>query len=503
LSTARFIPAKVDQRTFKDANKPMNKQPLSPNLEADANGIRVVVRVKPFDSKTQSILTICQNSIRIDNCTYTYDDIAGPEVNQDDMHRRYGKQILDSSLAGYNSTIFCYGSTGSGKTHTMTGSNKMDGLIPKILQDLFANPRITNTFSYSISITYLEIYMEKVYDLLTDTNKELKVRDHPNQGVYAEGLTQQYVCSVEGAIHLLNQGLTKRHTEATIMNRSSSRSHAIFTIKIVSEENREGQILIRSSQLNLVDLAGSERMDSTGVEGDRIGEACSINKSLSELGNVILALSNENAHVNYRSSKLTHLLKHSLGGNCKTLFIANISVNGTEVSTLKFIERLKLIKNQPKVMVKRQEIKELELEQLYQELEKQSLIQEKFKQESDEAWNMCETLDNCLVKQQEECKEYKKRYEEQFKKYENAFVWHQQHQVKYEESLKHMEAIVHGRDQVIQNLQFNLAKVSSERDSFKKRVQELECFIEEEIRTPKDQESVLSRLTAYFKSSSQ
>jgi hypothetical protein len=324
--------------------------------DEDTNGIRVVIRIRPdCDSnlcKKRSIFTISQNSIKIgsDNCIYTYDDIVGPEVDQNEMYMRFGKQFLDSSIIGYNATIFCYGSTGSGKTYTMTGSDKMDGLIPNTLQNLFANLHTSNTISYNIMVSYLEIYKEKIYDLLKDPNNALTLHDDPNQGIFVKGLTNQYVCSAEDAIQYLKRGLVNRRTKNTLMNNQSSRSHAIFTIKITSQEELKGEIISRSSHLNLVDLAGSERMKSTGVEGALISEACSINTSLSDLGHVILGLSNKNAHVNYRNSKLTHLLKHSLGGNCKTLFIANISskcTNETDLSTLKFVKQLKYIKNQP------------------------------------------------------------------------------------------------------------------------------------------------------------
>jgi kinesin family protein 15 len=348
----------------------------------DKSGVRVVVRIRPFSEREQntgnarSILTVdpvshktLQLDVRPTPKSFTFDYVAGSEIDQTEMFERCGRPIVDSCLSGYNGTIFCYGQTGSGKTYTMTGAgegNVHRGLIPRILDNLFQSidERSSNsTISFDISCSFLEIYNEKLADLLgNNTGKpsnstSLALREDIKNGVYVEDLTQKTIRTTSEAMTLLKKGLGNRHTGATAMNEHSSRSHSVFTITIKSKETENGVVKLRNSRLNLIDLAGSERQQSTGAEGERLTEACSINKSLSVLGKVIMSLvekaNGKSSHVHYRDSKLTFLLKDSLGGNSKTCIVANCSPATNSMSetlsTLQFAARAKFIKNQPMV----------------------------------------------------------------------------------------------------------------------------------------------------------
>ncbi|KAL0481022.1 kinesin-like protein [Acrasis kona] len=334
----------------------------------DKSGVRVVVRIRPFSEReinlnTKSITTTDVTNPRILQIDtrppkmFTFDNVASQEVDQAEMFEKCGRPIVESCLSGYNGTIFCYGQTGSGKTYTMTGvgDQGLKGLIPRILDDLFSNIRSNNSVRYTTTCSFLEIYNEKLSDLLQDSNvkQSLQLREDIKTGVYVEDLSQEVITCTQEAMGLLKKGINNRHVGATAMNEQSSRSHSVFTINISAKENCGGVIKQRTSRLNLIDLAGSERQQSTGAEGERLTEACSINKSLSALGKVIMSLvdkaNGKNCHVHYRDSKLTFLLRDSLGGNSKTCVIANVSpaLNSLSetLSTLQFAQRAKSIKN--------------------------------------------------------------------------------------------------------------------------------------------------------------
>ena len=216
-----------------------------------------------------------------------------------------------------------------------------------------------SSVKYSCRASYLEIYNERVYDLLAEHSagkeaQQLSVRESSVRGVYVENLTDRFVQSAEEAKAVMTQGVANRHTAATAMNRESSRSHSVFTLVIEASEKRDGVARSRQSLFHLIDLAGSERQKLTGAQGERLKEAGKINQSLSALGNVISALvdvmqGKQGRHIPYRDSKLTWLLKDSLGGNSKTVLIATVSPTedcfAETLSTLKFASRVKLIKN--------------------------------------------------------------------------------------------------------------------------------------------------------------
>ncbi|RLN49529.1 hypothetical protein BBJ28_00016731 [Nothophytophthora sp. Chile5] len=307
--------------------------------------------------------------------TFTFDRVFGEESSQTDVFEVVGAPITQACLEGYNGTIFAYGQTGSGKTFTMQGPDDvidteshsltneelgLRGLVPRVFDYLFNNVVAKDSgtnVQHTFACSFLEIYNERVYDLLdggsTKDAAGLQLRENGRKGVHVEGLIESVVTNAKKAAELMTIGAQNRRVGQTSMNRESSRSHSVFILQLQTKEVSAEGTKIRTSRFNLVDLAGSERQRSTEAAGDRLKEAGSINKSLSALGNVILGLSEQSAgkhrHVHYRDSKLTFLLKDSLGGNSKTFMIATISPAEDSafetLSTLKFAQRAKMIQN--------------------------------------------------------------------------------------------------------------------------------------------------------------
>ncbi|XP_073534249.1 kinesin-like protein KIF15 isoform X1 [Phyllobates terribilis] len=296
---------------------------------------------------------------------FTFDHVANMDATQESVFSSVAKNIVESCMNGYNGTIFAYGQTGSGKTFTMLGPSDSDnfthnlrGVIPRSFEYLFflINREIEKSGdgkSFLCKCSFIEIYNEQIFDLLDSASAGLCLREHIKKGVFVVGAVEQVVTSAAEAYQVLATGWRNRRVASTSMNRESSRSHAVFTVTIESMEKINEIVNIRSSQLNLVDLAGSERQKDTHTEGVRLKEAGSINRSLSCLGQVITALvdvaNGRQRHICYRDSKLTFLLRDSLGGNAKTFIIANVHPGsksfGETLSTLQFAQRAKLIKN--------------------------------------------------------------------------------------------------------------------------------------------------------------
>ncbi|CAM9864630.1 unnamed protein product, partial [Ectocarpus sp. 8 AP-2014] len=256
---------------------------------------------------------------------------------------------------GYNGTIFAYGQTSSGKTHTMEGPSIHDaelaGVIPRTVREIFfAVAEAPDSVEFVIKVSYIEIYMEKIRDLLDSyhTKMNLPVREDKQRGVYVAGATEEYVTSADELIAVMSAGAKNRVTAATGMNQGSSRSHSVFIISVQQRDVNDSST--KTGMLFLVDLAGSEMVKKTHATGQVLNEAKTINKSLSALGQVINALTDEKKpHVPYRDSKLTRVLQNSLGGNSKTCLIVNCSpssFNEAEtLSTLRFGSRAKRIQN--------------------------------------------------------------------------------------------------------------------------------------------------------------
>ncbi|XP_044145284.1 kinesin-like protein KIF16B isoform X1 [Bufo gargarizans] len=292
-------------------------------------------------------------------------------VSQERVFRDLGTDVLKSAFEGYNACVFAYGQTGSGKSYTMMGNTGDSGLIPRICEGLFsriADATRKGDASFRTEVSYLEIYNERVRDLLRRKSSKtfnLRVREHPKEGPYVEDLSKHLVQNYSDVEELMDAGNINRTTAATGMNDVSSRSHAIFTINFTQAKFDAEMPCETVSKIHLVDLAGSERADATGATGVRLKEGGNINKSLVTLGNVISALADlsqdaashlvkkKQVFVPYRDSVLTWLLKDSLGGNSKTIMIATISpadINyGETLSTLRYANRAKNIINKPTI----------------------------------------------------------------------------------------------------------------------------------------------------------
>ncbi|WVR08515.1 hypothetical protein IAU60_005570 [Kwoniella sp. DSM 27419] len=276
-------------------------------------------------------------------------------ASQQTLYEDLGVELLDHSFEGFNTCIFAYGQTGSGKSYSMMGYGADKGIIPLTTSELFRRiderTSIDQCLSYTVEVSYIEIYNEKVRDLLNPKNKgNLKVREHPSLGPYVEDLSKLLVENYGQMMTLMDEGNKARTVASTNMNETSSRSHAVFTVILTqkrhdSQSNMTGE---KVSKISLVDLAGSERQASTGATGTRLKEGANINKSLTTLGKVIAALAQASGEqgkgrkrkddfVPYRDSALTWLLKESLGGNSKTAMIAAIS-------TLRYADAAKKIK---------------------------------------------------------------------------------------------------------------------------------------------------------------
>ncbi|XP_033875889.1 kinesin heavy chain isoform X2 [Acipenser ruthenus] len=283
---------------------------------------------------------------------YIFDKVLPPNTSQENVYNACAKQIVKDVLGGYNGTIFAYGQTSSGKTHTMEGklhNPQLMGIIPRISHDIFDHIySMDENLEFHIKVSYFEIYMDKIRDLLDVSKTNLAVHEDKNRVPYVKGCTERFVSSPEEVMDVIDEGKANRHVAVTNMNEHSSRSHSIFLINI-KQENVETEKKL-CGKLYLVDLAGSEKVSKTGAEGAVLDEAKNINKSLSALGNVISALAEgTKTHVPYRDSKMTRILQDSLGGNCRTTIVICCSpsvYNEAETkSTLMFGQRAKTIKN--------------------------------------------------------------------------------------------------------------------------------------------------------------
>ncbi|PAA92062.1 hypothetical protein BOX15_Mlig021005g3 [Macrostomum lignano] len=326
-------------------------------VEAKAENIKVVCRIRPLLSnelalQSQFCLSLVnETSISIQGKNYTFDRVFGPHDSQADVYDFVAKPIVDDVMNGYNGTIFAYGQTSSGKTHSMEGDLDdpvNQGIIPRIIQDIFGYIYgLDSRFEFEIEVSYVELYMEKIQDLLNSSNTNLPIHETEKRVPYIKGVTEVQVWNPDEIFQTIQKGRQNCHVTATNMNAVSSRSHRVFMIKIKRTNTEDQQTLF--GKLHLVDLAGSEKVSKTGAEGVTLDEAKMINKSLSTLGNVINALVENNAYVPYRDSKLTRILQESLGGNAKTTMLiccSPASYNAAETkSTLMFGVRAKTIKN--------------------------------------------------------------------------------------------------------------------------------------------------------------
>ncbi|XP_073334857.1 centromere-associated protein E [Pagrus major] len=341
----------------------------------EESAVKVCVRVRPLiereesEESTEPVQLFWKSDSKsihlIDdgnsNRSFSFDRVFAAEETTNQLYQGIAKPLVVSSVEGYNGTIFAYGQTSSGKTFTMMGSDRIPGVIPLAVEDVFQTIKSCPKKEFLLRVSYMEIYNETVTDLLVDSwkRKPLEVRETINKNIYVADLTEELVTNPAQALAWIRKGEKNRHYGKTKMNQRSSRSHTIFRMILESRErsdpasgeNADGAIIV--SHLNLVDLAGSERASQTGAEGARFKEGCNINRSLFTLGQVIKKLTDESqkGFTNYRDSKLTRILQNSLGGNAKTVIICTITPVALDetLSTLQFASTAKKMKNDPHV----------------------------------------------------------------------------------------------------------------------------------------------------------
>lgn len=332
----------------------------------DSN-IKVICRFRPLnESENNKGSVLCveflsDTSLRIPNDSetsqYTFDQAFQPTCTQQQVYQAAARPIVESVMQGFNGTVFAYGQTSSGKTFTMMGGGPKDpiskGIIPRMVETVFSTiQKSVQSIQYELKISYCEIYMEKIKDLIDPKKTNLKIHEDKARGIYIDGLSECGIGSEEEVYDLMTLGSNNREVAYTNMNAGSSRSHSLFIISIAQTNSQD--LSTKIGKLFLVDLAGSEKVGKTGAAGMRLEEAKNINKSLTVLGLVINNLTDgKSSHIPYRDSKLTRVLQDSLGGNSKTALIVTCSpspFNEAEtVSTLRFGMRAKAIKNKPKV----------------------------------------------------------------------------------------------------------------------------------------------------------
>lgn len=281
---------------------------------------------------------------------YAFDYAFGPDASQEEVYAATAKPLAAKAVQGYNACCFAYGATGAGKTFTMMGSFEQMGVIPLTLEEVARMTAADDEAEYKISMQYIEIYNEKIKDLLQPSDAVLEVREVPSKGTYVAGAADRVVNTPRAMMELIHQGNLHRTTEATGCNEVSSRSHAVLQLTVRSKARYDASAT-RVGKLSMIDLAGSERQTKTGNRGARLTEGANINRSLLALGNCINALADRTrrvTHVPFRDSKLTRLLKDSLGGKCLTAMIANVSPSHDQfdetLNSLKYANRAKNIK---------------------------------------------------------------------------------------------------------------------------------------------------------------
>ncbi|XP_035312918.1 kinesin-like protein KIF9 isoform X1 [Cricetulus griseus] len=340
--------------------------------------VQAFVRVKPTDDFAHDMIKYGDDNKSIDihlkkntrrgvvnnqqtDWSFKLDGVLH-DATQDLVYETVAKDAVSQALDGYNGTIMCYGQTGAGKTYTMTGATenyKHRGILPRALQQVFRMIEERPTHAITVRVSYLEIYNENLFDLLSTlpyvgpSVSPMTIVENP-QGVFIKGLSVHLTSQEEDAFSLLFEGETNRIIASHTMNKNSSRSHCIFTIYVEAHSRTLSDEKYITSKINLVDLAGSERLGKTGSEGRVLKEATYINKSLSFLEQAIIALGDQKRdHIPFRQCKLTHALKDSLGGNCNMVLVTNIYGEAAQLeetlSSLKFASRMKLVTTEPAI----------------------------------------------------------------------------------------------------------------------------------------------------------
>ncbi|XP_035381770.1 kinesin-like protein KIF13A isoform X2 [Electrophorus electricus] len=417
--------------------RPMNRREieLSTKCVVEMEENQTILHPPPSNAKGDSRKQT--KVFAFDHCFWSMDESNVPKyAGQEVVFKCLGEGILENAFQGYNACIFAYGQTGSGKSYSMMGSGDQPGLIPRLCCSLFerVGQEEGDAHSFKVEVSYMEIYNEKVRDLLDPkgSRQSLKVREHKVLGPYVDGLSQLAVMSFEDIESLMSEGNKSRTVAATNMNEESSRSHAVFNIIITQTlyDLQSGNSGEKVSKVSLVDLAGSERVSKTGAAGERLKEGSNINKSLTTLGCVISALADQSAgkgknkFVPYRDSVLTWLLKDNLGGNSKTAMIATVSPAADNyeetLSTLRYADRAKRIVNHAVVnedpnarIIRelREEVEKLKVQLSQAESMKAPELQEKLQESEKLIQEMTITWEEKLRKTEEIAQERQKQLE--------------------------------------------------------------------------------------------
>ncbi|RNF25310.1 putative OSM3-like kinesin [Trypanosoma cruzi] len=354
-----------------------------------AENIRVVVRCRnllPYEAergdKALVRLDLATNQVIVqhpigDADTFAFDAVYNNTYTQRDIFLQEVQPLVEAVLQGYNATVFAYGQSGSGKTHTMTGKlsdPQMWGMMPQVVNYLFNEVRklSTTTKSFKIKVSYVELYNGKSRDLLASKQVNLEIKQNMAKNFYVKGAEMPEVTSFDEAIRWFNAGTDRRQTASTELNDTSSRSHSLFTLQVeqFDFEQDPSSPIVLTSKINVVDLAGSEKLSKTNATGETAKEGCNINLSLSALATVIDTIVKGGKHIPYRGSPLTMLLKDSLGGNAKTVMFANIGPSekniSETISTLRFALRAKQIENKP---IKNMDPKDARIQDLLDQIE--------------------------------------------------------------------------------------------------------------------------------------
>ena len=317
--------------------------------------VRVACRLRPLNAREDAscLAYSDQSRLTIGTQHFSFDPVFPPDTPQHIVHDCIAKPLVSSLLQGFNVSILTYGQTGSGKTYTLTGTEEQPGLIPRVGETLFAAIREAEKgLEFSLKVSYLDLYCERLRDLLEFSNESLYIREDRQRGVYVSGLSEAYIASAADLRMLVSQGFRNRCIAQTHMSECSSRSHSLLLLTVTHTARPD--LVAKTGKMWLVDLAGSERIAKTGATGQIFKEAQNINRSLSVLSMIICTLTDEkSSHVPYRDSKLTRLLQDSLGGNAYTALILTCSpasCNEEEtIRTLRLGTRAKLVQNRPQI----------------------------------------------------------------------------------------------------------------------------------------------------------
>ncbi|KAH7820838.1 kinesin 2 [Monocercomonoides exilis] len=478
-------------------------------MSADSqDNVQVMVRCRPLSSKEVDLkykscvemnrrtgmikLTKPENSKTSGDPihTFTFDHIYPPDTEQKLIYEESCKAIVDGVMNGFNGCIFAYGQTGTGKTFTMAGTPELPGVTPRSFDHIFAAiNQADDTKKFLVTVSYLEIYNEQVKDLLSKApgSDNLKIHESPELGIHVPDLTALLCENSASMQQVMDRGAKRRTVAATKMNQESSRSHGIFIISIecadVAILDADGKPLVKVGRLNLVDLAGSERQSKTDASGKQLVEAGNINKSLSTLGEVINKLTRKNPEfIPYRNSKLTRLLQDSLGGNSRTVMIANIGpaeYNYEETfSTLRYANRAKQIKNKPVVncaqdaMVLKMQEEIAKLKKMLEERNTEKIVvadEEIIKKLQIEMEEKAKEKESALESEKERLEEERKKIEQELRRREEEAAKERAEREITARKLKHMEEKVIKGGTHLQDMQ---AKHKRQMEEMKRKMEE-------------------------------